>query len=105
MAFNFLLTVDETFLNEDLKLLTLFFAEFLMRIGVSEICQRLIFCFNFLTSVYFKGTLKDIRIFATNIINFYDVSSFQSAYFGDVTRKNPENKTLLKVKISSEQKL
>ena len=36
---------------------------------------------------------------------FYDVSSFQSADFGDVTHKNPENKALLKIKISGEQKL
>ena len=74
-------------------------AGFLMHIRVNEII-----CFNFLTSVYFKGTLKDITIFAIVIIIFYDVSSFQSAYFGDVTSKTPENKALLKIKISGEQK-
>ena len=74
-----------------------------MCIGVNEICKRLIFCLNVLTSVYFKGTLKDI-IFATTIIIFYDVSSFQSAEFGDVNCKTQENKALLKIKISGEQK-
>ena len=62
------------------------------------------FCFNFLTPVCFKGNLKDITIFAIVIIIFYDVSSFQSAYFGEVTRKTPEIKALLKIKISGEQK-
>ena len=57
---------------------------------------------NVLTSVYFKCALKDITIFAIVIIIFYDVSGFQSADFGDVTRKTPENKALLKIKISGE---
>ena len=55
---------------------------------------------NVLTSVYFKCALKDITIVA--IIISYDVSGFQSADFGDVTRKPPENKALLKIKISGE---
>ena len=63
------------------------------------------FFFNVLTSVYFKGTLKDITIFAIVIIIFYAVCSFQSAYFGDVTHKTSENKALLKIKISGEQNL
>ena len=71
-----------------------------MHIGVNEICYRLIFCLNVLISVYFKGTLKDIIIFAIVIIIFYNVSSFQSADFGEVTRKIPESKALLKIKIS-----
>ena len=62
-----------------------------MHIGVNEICYRLIFSFNFLTSVHFKGTLKDIAIFAIIIVIFYDARSFQSADFGDVTRKTPED--------------
>ena len=36
---------------------------------------------------------------------FYDVSSFQLADFGDVTRKTPENQALLKIKISDEQNM
>ena len=63
------------------------------------------FCFSFLTSVYFKGTFKGITIFAIVIIIFYDISRFQSADFGDVTRKTPESKALLKIKISCKQKL
>ena len=57
---------------------------------------------NVLTSVYFKCSLKDITIVAIATIIFYDVSGFQSADFGDVTRKPPENKALLKIKISGE---
>ena len=54
---------------------------------------------------YFKGTLKDIAIFAIVIIIFYDVSSFHLAYFGYVTHIIPENAALLKIKITGEQKL
>ena len=99
-----MLNVNETFLNEDLKSLT-FFSEIFDAHWSERNWLETDFCFNFLTSVYFKGTLKDITIFVTVIIIFYDFSSFQSAYFGDVTRKTPEYKTLLKIKISSEQKM
>ena len=61
--------------------------------------------FQFFYISYFKGTLKDITTFAIVIIIFYDVSSFQLAYFGDVTHKTPENAALLKIKITGGQKL
>ena len=53
---------------------------------------------------YFKCTLKERTIFDIAIIIFYDVCSFHLADLSDVSRKTPENKDLLKIKISGEQK-
>ena len=54
---------------------------------------------------YFKGALEDITIFAIVIIIFYDVVVFSQHILVTSPAKTPDNKALIKIKISSEQKL